>query len=200
MPQAVDRTVEEEDGAGTKVASVDSIHQSRPSVQKTRNPTSRIRLCTPTDSKGHRMSIFKEIGLDSHAFNYVCYDKETASITSTEKLPLNSAQHKKEEGNIRSNIFNRLPLVRRTKLVTVNSNSPSVPLTNVSRFRLLVFLIAVVLPVFLYVPGSVNPRYAGSGATADIIRHERQIKERTGSPTNICKRWSHQGELLGPQT
>jgi hypothetical protein len=200
MSRVFDRTFEneQEEGGGASVASTNPIHRSKLNVQTTIESTSRTRSCTPTERKGYRMSIFKEIGLDSRALSYICYGEETESISPIEKLHLNTVQHRKEEGQIRSNILNRLTLPGRTKLVAVDSSPPPVPLTNVPRFALLVFLVAV-LPAFLYIPRSGSPRFAGSGAAAGMVKNEKQIKERADSPTNVCKRWSHQGEFLDPQ-
>jgi len=91
--------------------------------------------------------------------------------------------------------YSRLTPGRRPRIQTV-ATAPS-NMSGLSRLTMIALLIAVVLPGFSYNNGRKTVDL--SGAKAGVIKTPRSgsgpvLEIRANSPTDVCTRWSHQGE------
>ncbi|KAL2173413.1 uncharacterized protein P884DRAFT_288070 [Thermothelomyces heterothallicus CBS 202.75] len=151
-----------------------------------------------------RKSIFRELGLDTdlpsqrtrsvtsrkfgeptelapaspastHAVDEGTRNEEDGAENEAEGRPTQQEQGSSNRAESRSNPaspsetqrpwYSRLPRVRRPRIKSVSSSAPPSRMSTITRFSSIVLLIAA-----------------------------RQVLERRNSPTDVCKRWAHQGE------
>jgi hypothetical protein len=93
--------------------------------------------------------------------------------------------------------YARLPRVRRPRIKTVSS-APPPSMSTITRLSSIALLIAVLVPGFSYYNGreEAAPNLAGAGVINTKAAEASPVLElRADSPTDVCKRWAHQGEL-----
>jgi hypothetical protein len=90
--------------------------------------------------------------------------------------------------------YSRLPRVRRPRIKSVSSAPPS--MSTITRLSSVVLLIAILLPGFSYYQSreEAAPTLAEAGVIQTTAAESRPILERENTPTEVCKRWAHQGE------
>ena len=124
------------------------------------------------------------------------------SVGHSHRSPFDSTQD--EDEDIRSPQSPQSPsgkqpwysrIVRNRRPQIPVSNAPPATVASISRMTMIALLIAVVLPGFGYNNGKglvdIN------GADAGVVRDRQvqsSIERRASSPTDVCKRWSHQGK------
>lgn len=180
----------------------------------------RLRDCDQRASKlskikPHRLSIFKEEGLDDlNRSVHPSHASHNETNNSTPPLETEGAQGGKttfddilskngERGNSESNArkdnsawFSKIVKGQRP-VVKSSATAPPGSFSSVSRVVLIAFLIAVVVPGFRYSNGGQKINI--SGAEAGVIRkgimvdNGSMLEGRAHSPTDTCTRWSHQG-------
>lgn len=96
--------------------------------------------------------------------------------------------------------YSRLPRVRRPRIKSGSSAPPS--MSTITRLSSVALLIAVLLPGFSYYQS--REEAASNLAEAGVIQtttvESRPILERRNTPTEVCKRWAHQGECRARHT
>lgn len=81
----------------------------------------------------------------------------------------------------------------RPRIQTANSPAPAV--SSISRLTMIALLVAIVLPGFGYNNG--RGLVDISGANAGVVRTTyHSLDTRADSPTQVCKRWAHQGMFM----
>ena len=90
--------------------------------------------------------------------------------------------------------YSRLPRVRRPRIKSVSSAPPS--MSTITRLSSVALLIAILLPGFSYYQSreEAAPTLAEAGVIQTTTAEARPILERENTPTEVCKRWAHQGE------
>ena len=177
----------------------------------------------PPEPKRRRVSAFKEIGIGldgqhdevntTSAFQKGRRSDESA-ITSftTETSPSGSS---KAGFGLREAVLDRrhkhglswltwskadLPSTRWSK-AEKNSSSPPAAVPSMSHIVFIGILLTLVIPGLHQSISFGRARYLGSGANAAVVQlrssdlGSSSLKARVTSPTDICTRWSHQGEM-----
>lgn len=90
--------------------------------------------------------------------------------------------------------YSRLPRVRRPRIKSVSSAPPS--MSTITRLSSIALLIAILLPGFSYYQSreEAAPTLAEAGVIQTTAAESSPILERENTPTEVCKRWAHQGE------
>jgi len=86
---------------------------------------------------------------------------------------------------------------RRPRVKTISS-APPPSMTSFSRLATIAVLIAVVIPGFNYLNGRGEEASLNGIADAGVINRANTgpvLDPRADSPTDVCKRWAHQGKL-----
>lgn len=163
-------------------------------------------------TKRRRTSAFKEIGLDED------YDDTSAFVLSQEmrhghakghrrRLEIHDAvvSEKLESAMDRDSKYRSTYKRGSQQLTTSGSASTRTILPSMSRFYVVAFLLAIALPLLHNSPLVGRSGNGIIGVQGGVIKksaaQERAIMDgelvgRANSPTDVCKRWSHQSKDL----
>ncbi|KAH8886917.1 hypothetical protein GQ53DRAFT_750116 [Thozetella sp. PMI_491] len=165
--------------------------------------------------KKDRKSMFKELGLDTDdtdSLEHYTTEKEFGELTGLS--PATTIEDISERGDDEKGCTNSRSstnyealssrsaasndkawyskLVTRRPKIKATSTAPPGSITTMSRFTTIALLIGLVLPGVSYYNGVVD---------AGVVRRPKTsygpyLDTRADSPTQVCKRWSHQSAML----
>lgn len=184
------------------------------------NVADRLRECEKADDERVgvkkitpiRRSRFTEVGLDDDTIERVdvgslgvpavmghsLSSRNTWSETPR-AMPTSRVPGEKREIDEPRNASRAAKIVKTGRSLLATANTPPTAFSTIPRVALLVFLIAVVVPTFVYSGRLQNNIHIvnGNGADAGVIRGSElvdngsRIEGRANSPTSVCTRWSH---------
>ena len=155
----------------------------------------------------HRVSAFTEIGIgascQAHVASAVSRDARDVVMQPGQEVNRSNPESEATEQVSTSSWYTAGTSRLRSLLwfkpaAAANSSSPPAALPSMPHVALVMVLLALVIPGIQHSITFGRLRFAGNGVDGGVLRNRAdvQLAERDDSPTDICKRWSHQSAVV----